>query len=198
MKSLTLFDNISRNHNVHDPIARQGSARISETKALIQRSLNLEHFSVSYMVDAQDFFQANDRIWMWKKLQTLSLSCHALARATEPTKVNKLLRQAGMIALQMPMLKKMDLWEYDRSQGHAAAFQYETKELSTHIRWRGTWALRLDDQVVTAWRWVAQLHTWNELAVHEHEILNRARILSWEGTMAQLGLEHIINSVPLR
>ncbi|KFY91384.1 hypothetical protein V500_04688 [Pseudogymnoascus sp. VKM F-4518 (FW-2643)] len=90
-------------------------------------NLNLEEISVSYMVNAEDFFPASPTTryrdpWPtgpWERLQSLALTSQLLRPTTSHQETNALLFRAGVSALQMPKLRTLALWNGTR--GMAAA-----------------------------------------------------------------------------
>ncbi|KAI5861472.1 hypothetical protein GGS23DRAFT_606331 [Durotheca rogersii] len=107
--------------------------------AFAARSLDLEQLSVSYMVNARDFFQACTPTWTWERL--------------DRKEIDALLFNAGITALRMPKLQTLVLWN-----GHtenACAFIHHTGKDHASVAWRGTWNMDLSPRVVELWRRVA-------------------------------------------
>ena len=165
-------------------------------RTLAQRSLHLEEFCASYIIDAQDFFRESGKTWTWTSLRLVSLTSRLLVHTTDPMKVNCLLKQAGTVALQMPKLREMNIW--NGSKGNASTFQYRATDDYTQIRWRSTWALELDTEVIDAWQRVDGLHTLRNLTIQTAEFLDKESILSHGHTIQQLGLDHVIHQVSLK
>ncbi|KAF4984660.1 hypothetical protein FZEAL_176 [Fusarium zealandicum] len=120
-------------------------------RALAQRSLSLEQASVSYMVDARHFFKACQPSWTWDCLQALMLTSHALTPGIVNHKeIFDLLHEAAVVALGMPRLHTMALW--NGRKGEACAFTYRKRGTLT---WRASWHLALQPRVIEAWENVA-------------------------------------------
>lgn len=117
------------------------------------RSLDLEQLSLSYMVNAEDFFHACVSTWTWQHLRSLALTSQLLRRAGSRHETDALLHQAGLTALRMPRLQTLVLW--DGGKGNACAFIYHTVRDDACITWRGTWVLELSPRVVEVWERVA-------------------------------------------
>lgn len=84
--------------------------------AFAYRSLDLEQLSVSFMVDAWQFFQARQPLWTWDQLQSLVLTSQLLTQTDDRGKVSDLLEDAGAAALHMPKLHTMALWNGGKGQ----------------------------------------------------------------------------------
>ncbi|OBT70758.1 hypothetical protein VF21_10169 [Pseudogymnoascus sp. 05NY08] len=128
--------------------------------------LNLEELSISYMINAEDFFPASPprRYWNspppgpWERLQSLALTSQLLQPTIDHPETNALLHRAGISALQMPKLHTLVLWNGTR--GFAAAFIYRVHRDCASIAWRGTWNHEFTPQVIEAWQSVAStLHS---------------------------------------
>ncbi|KFY13394.1 hypothetical protein V492_03300 [Pseudogymnoascus sp. VKM F-4246] len=85
-------------------------------------SLNLEQLSISYMTSAEEFFRACSPTWKWQNLQSLALTSRFIIPTGLGQDINDLLCRAGALALQMPKLHTLALWNGGR--GIAAAFIY--------------------------------------------------------------------------
>jgi hypothetical protein len=122
-------------------------------KAFAAKSHHLEHLSISYMIDAQQFFISCQQLpCTWNLLQSLTLTSSTLARTAPHRNIYTLLQNAGSIALKMPQLKTMVLWNSE--PGHACAVIYRRHIASAMatLTWRGTWNLELSDDVVESWK----------------------------------------------
>jgi len=133
------------------------ASRIGDVKvgaAFAFKSLDLEQLSVSYMVNAEDFFQAcTSSTWTWQRLQSLALTSQSLQPVGSRQEIDTLLYQAGVVALRMPKLHILVLW--NGTKGNACAFIYHTGGASAHVTWRSTWDLELSPRVVEVWERVA-------------------------------------------
>ena len=125
-------------------------------KAFAAKSHHLERLSLSYMIDAQQFFTScQQRPCTWNLLQSLTLTSSTLARKAPHQNVYTLLRNASSIALKMPQLKTMVLWNSEPGQACAVIYQRHTASAMATLTWRGTWDLELSDDVVESWKKVA-------------------------------------------
>lgn len=77
--------------------------------AFASRNLDLEQLSVSYMVNAEDFFPACTQTWTWQHLQSPALRSQLLQYLGSRREIYALLCSAGSAALQMPRLHNLAL-----------------------------------------------------------------------------------------
>ncbi|KND91372.1 hypothetical protein TOPH_03958 [Tolypocladium ophioglossoides CBS 100239] len=147
------------------------AARIVDPRigaAFASRSLFLKQLSVSYMANAEDFFQACMRTWTWQHLQSLALTSQLLQYMGNRQETYALLCSAGVTALQMPRLHTLVLW--NGRKGNACAFIYHADRDCAHITWRSTWDLELSPHVVKVWQCVAfKFHSF-ELKIDKQRI----------------------------
>ncbi|WAO96759.1 Hypothetical protein NCS54_01444300 [Fusarium falciforme] len=153
--------------------SRIGGSKVAA--ALASKSLNLEHLSVSYMASADDFFKACLPTWTWHRLQSLALTSGLLRRTESRRDIDYLLYKAGSVALQMPRLHTMVIW--DGIKGNACAFIYHVNGEGAHITWRSTWEMELTPRVVKAWERVA-------LEIHS-PVLRSGRIVSVDDALTR-------------
>jgi hypothetical protein len=125
-------------------------------KAFAAKSHHLEHLSISYMIDAQQFITSCQQLpCTWNLLQSLTLTSSTLARTAPHQNIYTLLRNASSIALEMPQLKTMVLWNSEPGQACAVIYQRHIVSAMATLTWRGTWDLELSDGVVESWKKVA-------------------------------------------
>lgn len=125
-------------------------------RAFDAKSHHLEHLSISYIIDAQQFFTSSQKKpCTWYLLQSLTFTSSTLAQTAPYKNVYALLQDASSVALKMPQLQTMVLWNSER--GHACAVVYQRYSVSTiaTLTWRGTWDLEFSDDVVASWKKVA-------------------------------------------
>ncbi|KAM0426340.1 hypothetical protein ACHAPT_008381 [Fusarium lateritium] len=113
------------------------------------RSLQLEELSVSFKADARHFFTACQPEWRWERLRFLALTSRIMT-AERHEEVAPLLLNAARVAMRMPELQTMALW--NGAKGEACAFTFRREDSS--ITWKGTWEMELEKKVVDAWRQV--------------------------------------------
>jgi hypothetical protein len=125
-------------------------------KAFATKSQNFELLSISYMIDAQQFFTSCQQLsYAWNLLQSLTLTSSTLARTAPRQNVYTLLRNASLTALNMPQLKSMVLWNSEQGQACAVIYQRHTTSGMATLTWRGTWDLELSHDVIESWKKVA-------------------------------------------
>lgn len=121
--------------------------------AFASQSHGLEHLSVSYMIDARDFFAACQQSGNWQHLETLALTSRLLQdndsdHVNRYQDINHMLYNAAVTVRQMPELRTLVLWNGKR--GNPCAFVYQATTSSASITWRATWDLKLSGRVVGA------------------------------------------------
>lgn len=128
----------------------------------------LRSLSVSFVADAQDFFDAvcqePAQHGTWPDLASVSLTSPALRYPSETRETSfpraneedtkRLLLTAAHGALRMPALQTLELW-YGRTD-QACLFRYKSMpDATTEIVCSGTWSLALPPDIVTAWELVS-------------------------------------------
>ncbi|PVH98549.1 hypothetical protein DM02DRAFT_682060 [Periconia macrospinosa] len=122
-------------------------------RAFAAKSHHLEHLSISYMIDAQQFFTSCQKLpCTWNLLQSLILTSSTLSRKAPHQNVYTLLRNASLIALKMPRLKTMVLWNSGPGEACVVIYQRHTASAMATLTWRSTWDLELSDDVVESWK----------------------------------------------
>lgn len=146
-----------QNQKFTSPRSRVEAVRVVDPAigaAFAARSLDLEQLSVSYMVEAEDFFAACRPSWTWPRLDSLALTSQLLCNVWKHGgSIEGLLYEAGTAALRMPRLRALAIW--NGREGHACAFIYHTDRNYAYITWRGTWKMDLSPRVVEVWERVA-------------------------------------------
>jgi hypothetical protein len=124
-------------------------------RAFASKSRDFEHLSISFMIDAQQFFDSCQQSYTWPHLQLLSLTSSILTRTTPQKEISTLLYKASLAVLNMPQLESMVLWF--GKNGEACAVIYHRKKASRRaaLTWRGTWEFGLSCDVVESWQKVA-------------------------------------------
>lgn len=156
--------------------------------------LNLEEISISFMINAEDFFLESVpiRYWEpmptgpWERLQSLSLTSKLLQPTTSRIDIDALLCRAGVYALQMPKLRTLVLWNGARRV--AAAFIYRVHRNDATITWRGTWNLKFSPQVIETWRSVASTLHSMDLRIEKKQLIEEANIRSHGDAIHHLDL----------
>jgi hypothetical protein len=168
------------------------AANPDTAKSLATLSQNLQQLSISFLVDAEDFFRS--LYWptsdkggkgsgelhrleyepYWEHLTSLALTSKIFimqetSLSLSTSRINDLLFAAAMTAEKMPKLEVMEIWNGDK--GQAGIFRYVSTLKSTEIVWQGTQHLALSEQVLTAWREVALKNARHKLSVRVIPIL---------------------------
>lgn len=109
------------------------------------------------MVESVGFFNACERDWVWDSMKSLTLTSGTLTAESEAAgETSRLLRSAARVALSMPQLETMVLW--NGGKGEAFKFYYGT-ESGPSIGWRGTWQFAPAPIVIKNWQTVAEKYT---------------------------------------
>lgn len=164
--------------------------------AIAYKSTGLEKLSVSFMIDANDFFRACQPDWAWHNLKFLSLTSKLLTlHKPDQSVINSMFTSAGSTALSMPKLQLMEIW--NGIKRHACVFRYQVTIDSTTLGWHGTWDLDLDPDTAKVWKEVALRHTRHELSILRPRVLDREDITSHAAAIQKLQLRQVIHPVSL-
>ncbi|KAI1651143.1 uncharacterized protein F4817DRAFT_366713 [Daldinia loculata] len=118
---------------------------------LASKSLDLQYLSISFMIDAEEFFRRCQSTWSWSHLQSLALTSQLLQDDWEKRKqIEVLLCRASVLVQKMPKIHTFVLW--NGGKAHACAFIYRIDRDSVSVTWRGTWHLELSPLVVKSWQ----------------------------------------------
>ncbi|KAF3358823.1 hypothetical protein VdG1_02735 [Verticillium dahliae VDG1] len=164
VKTLTVFEDfneefaviLARNNGVawHSCVARYRIADPGLGAIFASQSRKLERLSVSFLVDAKDFFDSCvKQHGTWRHLETLALTVRLFQQETPHQEINDLLLKASEIAVRMPKLRTMVLW--NGARGNACAFVFQAKAGCAFITWRSTWDLEINHRVEEAWEQLA-------------------------------------------
>ena len=131
------------------------AAEIDTAYALVEVSLGLEHLAASFVSDASHFFDACRKWNIWPRLESLALTSNVLKPQQQSVCISDLLEMIALVAMKMPRLKSMELW--NGRAGFAGVFQYQIFETdcTAKITWRSTWDSSLEPRVLKAWQAVA-------------------------------------------
>lgn len=170
-----------------DPMPESDDNRFSKSlnRTAAEGSLQLEHFSASYLIDAALFFASCRPSWTWPILTSLTLTSPWLAPDVERVHLVKMLTTAATLASRMPKLETMELWNGRKRL--ATLFQYRSKPAT--ITWRSTWHFSQFLLTIPAWEGVARDHGAGELAVEE-ELVRCGDIRSHGDAIHFLKLSH--------
>ena len=150
LRRLVVFENFHGNKPAMS-LAVQ-TAEIETAYALVEASLGLEHLAASFVSDASHFFDACQKWNIWPGLESLALTSNILEPQQHPLYINDLLETIALVAMKMPRLKLMELW--NGRAGFAGVFKYQVFESdrTAKITWRSTWDLTLESRVLEAWQ----------------------------------------------
>ena len=150
LRRMVIFENFHGNNPAMALAVRP--AEIDTGYALVEASLKLEHLAASFVADASHFFNACQKWNIWPRLESLALTWNVLKSQQQSVYINDLLETIALVAMKMPRLKSMELW--NGSAGFAGVFQYQISESdwTAKITWRGTWDLPLEPRVLKAWQ----------------------------------------------
>ncbi|KAK2033461.1 hypothetical protein LX32DRAFT_704998 [Colletotrichum zoysiae] len=160
LRRIVVFENFNHRYIQPDPEAcepiRTPTLHVSRT--LASASLELEHLSASFIVDAGHFFSTCKPSWEWPNLVSLTLTSRLLTPGESTIDIDDMLQGAAIAAMKMPNLQTMEIW--NGRKGLAALFKYQSISCGVHgqraeITWRGTWDYTLHPSVIRAWETVA-------------------------------------------
>ncbi|EFY84561.1 hypothetical protein MAC_09407 [Metarhizium acridum CQMa 102] len=210
VQSLTMFEDFNEDYNFmfHKfPRVREWDApaelvrtpAVLVGRALARRSQRLQSLNASYMVDARDFFsEAVKPGYSWDHLTVLSLTSRHLNSSSEDTVIHQMLANAGRVALKMPALTRLDIW--NGTKGNVCGFRYEVTWRQASIEWHSNRLLSLSADVVRAWERAAYRHTGGGgLLVKDPRIVRNKYIRSHATAMEILGLQdQVLHPVSFR
>ncbi|XXH03470.1 hypothetical protein Hte_009875 [Hypoxylon texense] len=168
-------------------------------------SRHLEHLSMSFLSEAQEFFHdfwpPNNDIslgWKWEKLVTLALTSDFLDPDQARPKVNDLLQAAGTAAQNMPKLRVMEIW-HGKEVSHGCLFRYCTDDTSSTITWQSSWTMKLETRVINSWTKMVRQNTRHENVRVAYESLKMDGTQFPASVLRHLQLkDRILHSVSLR
>ena len=161
------------------------AAEVDTGHALVEASLGLEHLAASFVSDASHFFAACQKRNIWPRLESLALTWNDLKSNQQSVYINDSLEAIALVAMKMPRLKSMELW--NGRAGFAGVFQYQIFEndRTAKITWRGTWDLALGPHVLKAWQAVVSEQLDCKLQVVT-EILDANVVLTCHGDATEI------------
>ncbi|CAK7199083.1 hypothetical protein SEUCBS139899_001752 [Sporothrix eucalyptigena] len=143
-------------------------------RQLAKGSNQLTVINVAFLCDAANFFAAAaclpEEMYTWPQLTTIVLTSATLAPTSSLTTITLLLRAAAAVAMRMPQLREVELWNV--CGRHACTFSVTLAPLTSggtlggtstatpraYLTLRATWPLQpvLTDRVICAWRTVTK------------------------------------------
>ncbi|KAJ4255904.1 hypothetical protein NW757_004527 [Fusarium falciforme] len=154
VKTLSLYGDTA---NIFHEWSSRDVITIGLAKHLRNYGRHLENISISFLIDANDFFQPfwtsrTECTTTWENLKTLVLTSQIL-KSSSRSRVNGLLCAAANTAMKMPKLQLLEFWNGD--EGMASVFWYRVKDTVTEITWLSTHIPKVDQKVINAWTSVA-------------------------------------------
>jgi hypothetical protein len=201
LRSLTLFEEFDHEFaeyyedtfrdaaEVHKRrITRAPKTRVCITAAVAAISTRLERLCASFFIDAASFFEACHPDWVWVNLTWLTLTSSALVDDHEADgQVNGLLLDAAKVAMRMPKLVRMELWNSVK-HNDACVFRYGTNRSCTWILWCGTWQVNLKQSVIEAWVEVGITNTPHQFLCVKKEVRPKG-VKTYDAAARLLGLQ---------
>lgn len=181
----------------HD-IQQSGSIRIPDpavSRLAAIASLELEHFSASFIVDAS-YFLAPQPSWQWSNLKSLALTSTLLTPDERPAEISAMLEAAAAAATKMPLLRVMEIWNGRR--GLAALFKYRLLEdaRQSTVTWKSTWESTVTPFVLRGWEAVARQRGSRGMKFVE-ERLDEADIQSHDDAVYYLRMSNLAFILPV-
>ncbi|BCS18667.1 uncharacterized protein APUU_11495S [Aspergillus puulaauensis] len=185
LRRLVLFENFNQQYPISfvSSVSECDAIRtpaFDVSQAVARTSLNLEHLSASFIVDASYFFDAREHSWRWPNLTSLALTSRLLAPDESPAEVDNMLQSAAAAAMKMSRLETIEIW--NGREGLAMLFRYQLARggRPAVITCRGTWEFALREPVVQAWEGVA-LNNHGQGCVIVKELLDNGVVIESHG-----------------
>ncbi|KAF4496524.1 F-box domain containing protein [Fusarium agapanthi] len=160
-------------------------------RELAVASLSLETLSLSFIVEAVDFFGHCQEDWLWAALRSLTLTSRLLTCDGDSFEIHGLLQTAAQMAKRMPKLERLTVWNGGTNE--ACAFAYRKQQHNASVTWQAKGGTKLNPAVYSAWE---NLHPGCFLRVEEKDTWYT--ITSHAAAIMCLGLEHVVSEVSLR
>lgn len=136
---------------IHDNMA----AGAELVRALVLRSYDLKHLSISFMVDARQFLDALQSTHCCHKLRSLTLTASILKRESPPNRIASFIGGASLFPQEMKQLERLILWNSKRGEACSLIYQRDRSSRLATLTWCGTWHFELNYEVVESWKKVA-------------------------------------------
>ena len=108
------------------------AAEMDTGDALVEASLGLEHLAASFVSDASHFIYASKKWNIWPRLESLALTSNVLESQQQSVYINDFLETVALVAMKMPRLKSMELW--NGRAGFAGVFRYQLFEIDPTVK----------------------------------------------------------------
>lgn len=119
--------------------------------ALVLRSCDLKHLSISFMVDARQFLDALQSTDCCHELQSLTLTASILKRESQSCEIASFISDASSFPQRMKQLERLILWNSKPGEACAVIYQRDRSTQQATLMRRGTWHFELNDKVVESW-----------------------------------------------
>ncbi|CAH0040824.1 unnamed protein product [Clonostachys solani] len=117
----------------------------------------------------------------------LLLTSQLLRPDADRHQLEEMLREAAVVALRMPQLQTLEIWE--GRKGLAALFKYQSR--LPRLTWKATWDFSIPDSVTRAWDEVSMMSCGRDCAVVK-QVLDGRAIKSHADSIVQLQLSQTI------
>ncbi|KAF5628020.1 hypothetical protein F52700_8314 [Fusarium sp. NRRL 52700] len=169
VRSVTIFEDFNEqiieavwNHTNPNPgstslrVKTRRPTKYELGEAFAIKSRNLEHLSVSFMIDARDFFTSCKMSSNWHRLRSLILTTPLMTKGSQH-RISKLLVNAGQVAQKMEHLRTLAIWHCSHNEASAVIFHRNEKCGSkvygpATLTWRGTRDFDFSEEVVETWQ----------------------------------------------
>ncbi|KAI7770042.1 hypothetical protein LZL87_003532 [Fusarium oxysporum] len=147
-----LFHRLDLNGSIY---GRHGHSCASRTAPARQIS-DLEHLSVSFMIDARDFSRSFKMFSDSARLRSLMLTTPLMTKGSRG-RISDLLVNTGQVAQKMQYLKSLAIWHCSHDEASAVVFHKNEKgdrkeHGSATLTWRGTRDFDFSKEVVETWQ----------------------------------------------
>ncbi|KAM0189753.1 hypothetical protein ACHAPA_008557 [Fusarium lateritium] len=117
------------------------------------RSLDLEHLSVSFMINFRDFDMGNDHGVIWPRLRSLMLTTPIMIEGSHE-EINDHIFSAALMAETMPRLETLAIWHCSGRKACAVIFRRNQGPMArwSTLTWRGTEELEFSNGVIETWQ----------------------------------------------
>ncbi|RYP56020.1 hypothetical protein DL769_009992 [Monosporascus sp. CRB-8-3] len=167
LRKLVLFENFDEQYPscfAHCDDMRAPALWVGQ--AVAKASLELEHLSASFIIDAGHFLDAVKSGWNWPHMTSLTLTSQLLNAQEDPDRINDVLEAAASTVLKMPKLKTLEIWNGRVGSAALLRYQFEGSGCAV-LSWKATWKFTLQPRVIKAWKAVAHAHDSDYFLVQE-------------------------------
>lgn len=120
-------------------------------RALVLRSCDLKHLSISFLVDARQFLDSLLSTHCCHKLQSLTLTASVLKRESQSWQIASFLGEASLFPQKMKQLERLILWNSEPGEAYAVTYHRDRSNRRATLTRRGTWHFELNHEVIESW-----------------------------------------------